>query len=59
MQRTSLEERAAQIAAKLAARVQMPPLELLRNSGLRRTPVKRALLERIEEVRRKQDTPRE
>ena len=52
MQRTSLEQRAAQISAKLAAGVVRPPPEALRNSGARRTPLKRALLERIEETRR-------
>ena len=46
------EERLAQINAKLAAGVVRPPPEVLRNSGRRRTPFKRLLLERIEETRR-------
>lgn len=53
MQRTSLDQRAAEIAAKLAAGVTRPPPEALRNSGARRTPEKRILLARIEEIRRK------
>ena len=53
MRRTSLEQRAKEIAAKLAAGVVRPPPEALRNSGRRRTPLKRALLERIEETRRR------
>ena len=51
--RITLEERAAQIAAKLAAGVRLPPPELMRNSGNRRTPEKKALLERIAQNREK------
>ena len=37
----------AEISAKLASGVRLPPPEALRNSGRRRTPEKKALLERI------------
>ncbi len=47
------EQRLAQIAARLASVVVRPPPEALRNSGRRRTPFKRLLLERIEDTRRK------
>jgi hypothetical protein len=43
----TLERRAAEIAARLAAGASRPPPEALRNSGERRTPEKRALLARI------------
>ena len=46
-QRITLEQRWAEISAKLAAGVGLPPPELMRNSGRRRTPEKKALLERI------------
>jgi len=45
--RITLEERAAQIAAKLEAGVRRPPADALRNSGRRRTPAKKMLLARI------------
>jgi hypothetical protein len=51
LKRITLEERAAQIAAKLAAGVRLPPPEVMRNSGRRRTPEKKALLERINQNR--------
>jgi hypothetical protein len=41
------EQRLAEISAKLASGVRLPPPEALRNSGRRRTPEKKALLERI------------
>ena len=47
MKRITPEQRWAQIAAKLASGVRLPPPELMRNSGRRRTPEKKALLERI------------
>jgi len=47
LKRITLEDRAAQIAAKLAAGLRLPPPESMRNSGRRRTPEKKALLERI------------
>ena len=49
--RITPEERAAQIASKLASGVRLPSPEAMRNSGRRRTPEKRALLERIAEGR--------
>lgn len=49
--RITPEERAAQVAAKIAASHVLPPAEAIRNSGRRRTPEKRALPERIAEVR--------
>ena len=45
--RITLEQRAAQIAAKLAKGVVRPLPEALRNKGRRRVPEKKALLERI------------
>lgn len=51
MKHTSLEERAAQIAAKIAAGHRRRPPEVLANSERRRTPEKRALLERIARIR--------
>jgi hypothetical protein len=54
LKRITLEERAAQIVAKLAAGVRLPPPEVMRNSGRRRTPEKKALLERINQNREKQ-----
>jgi hypothetical protein len=45
--RITLEQRAAQIARKLADGVARPSPEALRNKGRRRTPEKKALLERI------------
>ena len=45
--RITLEQRAAQIAAKLAEGVARPSPEALRNKGLRRTPEKKALLEML------------
>lgn len=53
-QRITPEQRWAEITAKLASGVRRPPPEELRNSGRRRTPEKKALLERIAKNR---DTP--
>lgn len=52
--RITPEQRWAEISAKLAAGVRLPPPEELRNSGRRRTPEKKALLERIAQNREKQ-----
>lgn len=52
--RITPEQRWAEIAAKLTAGVRLPPSEVLRNSGRRRTPEKKALLERIAQNREKQ-----
>jgi len=48
--RTTLAERGEQIQRKLDAGFRMPAAEVLMNSGARRTPEKRALLAKLEEV---------
>jgi len=52
MTRISLIERGEQIQRKLDAGFVLPAAEALRNSGRRRTPEKRALLTRIQDVAR-------
>ncbi|HYF06061.1 MAG TPA: hypothetical protein VD970_00430 [Acetobacteraceae bacterium] len=53
----TLEEREAQIRRKLASGVLVPPLDDLVNSGLRRTPEKRALLKRLQKEADAQGRP--
>ena len=55
MKTFTLEERGAQIDRKLAGGVRVPPLELPRNSGERRTESKRRLLDTLERLRRECD----
>jgi hypothetical protein len=43
--RTSIEERGRQIQERIAEGVRVPSADAMRNSGARRTPEKRALLE--------------
>jgi hypothetical protein len=50
MNRTSPEQRAAEIREKLAQGVVLPPPERLMNTGERRTPEKREMLRRLKEL---------
>lgn len=50
MKRITPEERAAQIRQKLAEGVVVPSADEMRNSGRRRTPEKREMLRRLEEL---------
>jgi hypothetical protein len=52
MKRFTLEQRGAEIDRKLAAGARVPPVELLRNSGERRTERKRRLLARLDRIAR-------
>lgn len=49
MTRITPDERAEQIRRKLAQGVALPPAEVMRNSGERRTPEKREMLRRLQE----------
>ena len=57
MTRISLAERGAQIKRKREAGIEMPPVEALRNSGLRRTPDKVRLLECLRDEAESQQRP--
>ncbi len=50
MKRITIEERLAQIRQKLAEGVVIPPAEAMMNSGRRRTPEKREMLKRLQEL---------
>lgn len=50
MKRITLEERSAQIARKIAEGAVIPPAETMMNSGRRRTPEKREMLRRLQEL---------
>ena len=50
MKRITLEERSAQIARKIAEGAVIPPAEAMMNSGRRRTPEKREMLRRLQEL---------
>jgi hypothetical protein len=55
---TTLEQRAAEIAAKRAVGVRVPEAAEMLNTGRRRSPEKRALLARIAEAAAKPEPPR-
>ncbi|WP_203074703.1 hypothetical protein [Falsiroseomonas ponticola] len=50
MNRITPAERRAQILQKLAEGVVIPPAEAMMNSGRRRTPEKREMLKRLQEL---------
>lgn len=52
MKRFTLEQRGAEIDRKLATGVVVPPVELLRNAGERRTDRKRRLLATLDRIAR-------